>query len=160
MGGLGMPTTFRRIAASPSLAPRVLDSCHIFAATRQPTGALLMPPKIDWLYFRKSCTTCKNARGFLDKNEIPVKEITDANKNRKGRSEALALAQTVTKIIVVKGKKQATFDLKKAPPDDDTLANHLLGPTGNLRAPTARVGKTLYVGFNPEMYEGLLTSAQ
>lgn len=119
-----------------------------------------MPAKIDWLYFRKSCTTCKNAQGFLDKNDIPVKEITDANKNRKGRAEALALAQTVTKIIVVKGKKQVAFDLKKSPPDDDTLVAHLLGPTGNLLAPTARVGKTIYVGFNPELYEGLRDSAQ
>jgi len=28
----------------------------------------------------------------------------------------------------------------------------MLGPTGNLRAPTARVGKTLLVGFNDEVY--------
>jgi hypothetical protein len=28
----------------------------------------------------------------------------------------------------------------------------MLGPTGNLRAPTARVGKTLVVGFNEEAY--------
>ena len=33
---------------------------------------------------------------------------------------------------------------------------HLLGPTGNLRAPTARVGKTLVVGFNPEVYSEVL----
>lgn len=29
----------------------------------------------------------------------------------------------------------------------------VLGPTGNLRAPTLRVGKKLIVGFNQEMYE-------
>ena len=27
-----------------------------------------------------------------------------------------------------------------------------LGPTGNLRAPTLRVGKTWFVGFNEEVY--------
>jgi hypothetical protein len=32
----------------------------------------------------------------------------------------------------------------------------MLGPTGNLRAPTARVGKTLVVGFNEDVYSGLL----
>jgi len=31
----------------------------------------------------------------------------------------------------------------------------MLGPTGNLRAPTIRVGDTLYVGFPKEGFEGL-----
>ena len=42
--------------------------------------------------------------------------------------------------------------MKKNPPDDATLLTHILGPTGNLRAPTARVGDTLLVGFNEEAY--------
>jgi hypothetical protein len=32
----------------------------------------------------------------------------------------------------------------------------MLGPTGNLRAPTLRVGKTLVVGFNDESYTDVL----
>ena len=32
----------------------------------------------------------------------------------------------------------------------------LMGPTGNLRAPTARVGTTLMVGFNEEAYAEVL----
>lgn len=55
-------------------------------------------------------------------------------------------------MIVARGKKVVTLDLKKNPPDDETLASHLLGPTGNLRAPTLRRGKTLVVGFNEEAY--------
>ena len=31
-----------------------------------------------------------------------------------------------------------------------------MGPTGNLRAPTARIGTTLVVGFNDEAYRELL----
>ena len=31
-----------------------------------------------------------------------------------------------------------------------------LGRTGNLRAPTLRVGKNMYVGYNDEMYKELL----
>jgi len=54
--------------------------------------------------------------------------------------------------VVAKGKKVVTFDMKQAPPDDDTLAAYLLGPTGNLRAPTIRQGKTLLIGFNEEAY--------
>ena len=37
-------------------------------------------------------------------------------------------------------------------PDEETLLTHLLGPTGNLRAPTIRKGGTLLVGFNEDAY--------
>lgn len=46
--------------------------------------------------------------------------------------------------------------MKIDPPDDDTLAAHLLGPTGNLRAPTIRQGNTLLVGFSEEAYRDVL----
>ena len=78
----------------------------------------------------------------------------DANKQKQGRAEALALAKTVNVIHVAKGKNVVTIDMKKAP-DDDTLVGYLLGPTGNLRAPTIRKGKTLYVGFNEGAYQAL-----
>jgi hypothetical protein len=55
-------------------------------------------------------------------------------------------------VIVARGKKVLTFDMKAAPPDDDTLAAALLGPTGNLKAPTLRVGGTLLVGFGEAAY--------
>ena len=32
----------------------------------------------------------------------------------------------------------------------------MLGPTGNLRAPTLRVGKTVVVGFNEDVYSDVL----
>jgi hypothetical protein len=79
----------------------------------------------------------------------------DAGKERKGREVALALARSVETVVVAKGKQVLTFDMK-APPDDDTLAAALLGPTGNLRAPTLRVGDTLLVGFTEEAYRRVL----
>jgi arsenate reductase-like glutaredoxin family protein len=36
------------------------------------------------------------------------------------------------------------------------LAANLLGPSGNLRAPTVRKGKTLLIGFNDEAYQEVL----
>ena len=95
------------------------------------------------------------AQGFLEKHDVDVQTVTNASKERKGRAEALALAKTADKIVVAKGKKVVTFDMKKDRPGDATLVAHLLGPTGNLRAPTIRRGKTLYVGFNEEVYEDL-----
>ena len=57
---------------------------------------------------------------------------------------------------VAKGKKRVTFDMKRDPPDDATLLAHILGPTGNLRAPTIKHGKTLYVGFSEDAYRELI----
>jgi arsenate reductase-like glutaredoxin family protein len=57
--------------------------------------------------------------------------------------------------VVARGKKIVMIDMKKDAPDDETLAGLLLGPSGNLRAPTLRHGKTLYVGFNEEAYREL-----
>jgi hypothetical protein len=54
--------------------------------------------------------------------------------------------------VVARGKKVVEFDMKRDPPDEATLLAHVLGPTGNLRAPTLRMGKTLLVGFNQEAY--------
>ena len=38
---------------------------------------------------------------------------------------------------------------------EEALAALLLGPTGNLRAPTLRRGTTLVVGFNADLYDSL-----
>jgi arsenate reductase-like glutaredoxin family protein len=84
--------------------------------------------------------------------------MTDANKNRQGRAEALALARQVKVVIAAKGSKVVTFDMKKDPPEEETLLAHLLGPTGNLRAPAVRKGKTLLVGFSEEAYQEVLRS--
>lgn len=80
----------------------------------------------------------------------------DASRERKGRDAALALARSVALVVVGKGKKVVSFDMVGAPPDDDTLAAALLGPTGNLKAPTLRVGTTLLVGFAEAAYEQVL----
>lgn len=46
--------------------------------------------------------------------------------------------------------------MKKDRPDDATLMAHMLGPTGNLRAPTIVKGKTLMVGFDDETFRSVL----
>jgi hypothetical protein len=44
------------------------------------------------------------------------------------------------------------LNLKTDKPDKATLLSLLLGPTGNLRAPTLRKGRTLVVGFDEATY--------
>ena len=53
---------------------------------------------------------------------------------------------------MAKGSKVVSFDMKKSPPDEETLLAHLLGPTGNLRAPVLKVGRVLLVGFSEDAY--------
>jgi arsenate reductase-like glutaredoxin family protein len=112
-----------------------------------------MSVKIDWLYHRKNCVTCQRARDFIAAEEISVLDQADARKERRDPEQALALAKEANKIIVAKGAKVVMFDMKKDPPDDATLLAHLIGPTGNLRAPAVVKGKTLLIGFNEEAYK-------
>ncbi len=103
--------------------------------------------------------TCKKAQGFLGQAGTEVKERVNASKLRYGEDEALALLTGIDRLIAAKGKKLESFDLKKARPSNETLLAHLLGPTGNLRAPTARIGRTLVVGFSEEAYEAVLAKS-
>jgi arsenate reductase-like glutaredoxin family protein len=81
-----------------------------------------------------------------------VKETVNADKARLPPTAVLELLQKLTRVVATRGKQVVVFDLKKDRPDDETLLEHLLGRTGNLRAPALIVGKTLLVGFNPEAY--------
>ena len=65
------------------------------------------------------------------------------------------LLKEVSELYATKGKKVTHIRLKKERPDDDELLKLMLGPTGNLRAPTLRKGKTLMVGFHEETYQSL-----
>ena len=80
----------------------------------------------------------------------------DAKKKVLKGPEALALARAARQLYVAKGKKIVHVDLERDRPDDETLLGLLLGPTGNLRAPTVRRGDTLIVGFDAPTYAELL----
>jgi hypothetical protein len=99
---------------------------------------------------------CKKAQGFLERTSQKVESMTDAAKEKCGRAEALALAKSAPRVVVGKGKKVTVFDMANDPPDDDALASAILGPTGNLKAPTLRIGDTLLVGFSQAAYEEVL----
>lgn len=66
------------------------------------------------------------------------------------RADAAKLARAASQVIVSKGQKSASFATGgKA---SKACVDAMLGPTGNLRAPTIRAGKTLLVGFSEEVY--------
>lgn len=80
----------------------------------------------------------------------------NATKTRFGAVDLDALLADASKIIVAKGKKVLTFDLRKDSPGSEALAAAVLGPTGNLRAPTVRIGRTWLVGLSEEALAGLV----
>jgi len=84
---------------------------------------------------------------------MKVAELVLANKTRLGRKDALSLARAARKVVAAKGKK--ITELEPSAASDKEILAVMLGPTGNLRAPVLRVGKTLYVGFPKEGFDGL-----
>jgi arsenate reductase-like glutaredoxin family protein len=80
----------------------------------------------------------------------------DARKMTLKGKDALTLLHDVDEIYASKGKQVVHLDLRREKPDAATLKALLLGPTGNLRAPTLRRGRTLIVGFDESTYAKLL----
>jgi arsenate reductase-like glutaredoxin family protein len=62
----------------------------------------------------------------------------------------------VDELYVAKGKRVVHVDLRREKPPRAELLALLLGPTGNLRAPTLRRGRTLIVGFDEATYKDVL----
>jgi hypothetical protein len=85
-----------------------------------------------------------------------VVERVDTSRSPIRGEAALAVTRDVDAIWVARGKKAVHVDLKTSRPGKAELLSLLLGPTGGLRAPTLRVGRTLLVGFNAEAYAKVL----
>jgi arsenate reductase-like glutaredoxin family protein len=80
-----------------------------------------------------------------------VRETVSASK-KLGRAEAVAMARQAHRLIAAKGKKVITLELSQTQPSEAVLAELMLGPTGNMRAPTMRVGDTLLIGYNDDVF--------
>jgi len=100
--------------------------------------------------------TCGKTQEFLAKNSITVKTQIDARKERFGRDDAIKLTQEVAEVIAAKGKKVVRYNLAKDKPSREDLLAVMIGPSGNLRAPTLRKGKRLLIGFDPGAYSEVL----
>lgn len=72
--------------------------------------------------------------------------------NKLGRDDALGMARQAKRLIAAKGKKVTVVDVTANTPADDELAALMLGRTGNMRAPTMRVGDTLLVGYHEQVF--------
>ena len=100
--------------------------------------------------------TCAKTQGFLARHKVTVTAKTDAKKSTIKGDAALAVLEGVDEIYAAKGKQVVHVDLKRGKPSKSELLGVLLGPTGNLRAPTLRKGRTLIVGFDEATYRRLI----
>lgn len=85
--------------------------------------------------------------------------MIDAKKATITAEVGLQMALASDKIIAAKGKKIVEFTLSGGclvGATNEALSKAIIGPSGNLRAPTIWIEKTLYVGFLPEMYAMML----
>ena len=69
---------------------------------------------------------------------------------------AWAMLKSAKSITIAKGKKFEKF----SPAEDGRAAvmKKAMGPSGNLRAPTYRVGDEYVIGFNADLYNAWLKS--
>jgi arsenate reductase-like glutaredoxin family protein len=86
---------------------------------------------------------------------VTVRETVNASKERFGEKDLMGVLGDATRVVVAKGKKVVEFDLKRDAPTEAELVKACLGPSGNLRAPAIKKGKTWMIGFHPDAYSEL-----
>ena len=89
----------------------------------------------------------------MEANSIEIEETVPASRKLQ-KDDARKLLKGAKRLIVAKGKKVTEFELGARVAGETVEA--MLGPTGNLRAPTAIVGSTVLVGFNEDAYGEVL----
>ena len=85
----------------------------------------------------------------MEANSIEVLEEISASK-KLNETDAKNLLKKAPKIMVFKGKKTNTFNIEDE--KTSTIVPYMLGPTGNLRAPSLIYNHVIIVGFNEEKF--------
>lgn len=80
-----------------------------------------------------------------------VGEEVNAAKNALSGEEAWEVISRGSAIVVATGKQIVTYD--PAVDDKREIIEKISGRSGNLRAPTLRIGRTYYVGYNEKLYD-------
>jgi len=87
----------------------------------------------------------------LDENGISIITEVNARKNVLQAEDIPQLIREIDLLYVASGKKVVEYIPGKVVEGD--LIAKVCGRSGNLRAPTMKVGRTLYVGYNLALYE-------
>lgn len=112
-----------------------------------------MAKSVDWSYHRNGCNTCGKTMAFLTEHAVPITTQVNAKKTILADNEALKLVSEADELYATKGTKVVHINLKKDRPEDEMLLGLMIGPSGKLRAPTLKKGRTLIVGFDEATYQ-------
>lgn len=83
--------------------------------------------------------------------------MVDARKVRFGAAELPALFAGAQQLAIAKGK--SPLDVSGSGVRDEAVLAAALGPSGNLRAPTLRLGATFVVGFDEALWRRIFDGA-
>ena len=83
-----------------------------------------------------------------------MNEITNASKEKIDANQAWEMIKSASSIHVAKGKKTISWNPKSD--DREEILKTVMGPSGNLRAPTWKIGSKILVGFSEEQYQQVL----
>lgn len=75
----------------------------------------------------------------------------NASKETISGDDVWAVLSSAPKIYVANGKKIIEYSPAEA--EKDEVMKKVTGRTGNLRAPSLRIGDTYYIGFNQDLYD-------
>ena len=82
--------------------------------------------------------------------------VIDAKKSTIAEADVGAVLKEVDQIYSTRGRTVEHLDLKRDKPSKAQIRHAIIGPSGNLRAPAVRLGRTLLIGFEEGMYDQLL----
>lgn len=91
----------------------------------------------------------------MSEKDIELAATVNAAKETISGEDVWNCVSQAKRIVVAQNKKIMEFDPKKDGREDIVAA--VAGRTGNLRAPTLKIGSTMYVGFNEELYEKIVS---
>lgn len=81
---------------------------------------------------------------------MKISETIDAGKQKFDADATWSMLKNAGRVSIAKGKKYETFSPAKD--GKEIILKKAMGPSGNLRAPTLRVGNDYIIGFNPDLY--------
>ena len=91
---------------------------------------------------------------MFDRKGTEIQETVEGRKVQISDDKAWELLKVAKEIVVGRGKKSQNYTPSKQ--NKAEILSNCLGRTGNLRAPTLKIGKMIIVGFNEDMYDNYL----
>ena len=98
------------------------------------------------------------AQEFLALLGLEPETIQTAKKEPLDATQAIALVRRGQRVSGAKGSKLVILEISQTAPSDEEIAALIVGPSGNLRAPTLQIKNSFVVGFSDELYRSIFNT--